>query len=182
MKRIAFLFCFLVVATQAHALHALYGLVYSVPHVWPLEDETYDGYSLEFFSSPLGDEPLWPLISCGIAEYQYSDLYNERVEIKAVHFPIYFVIAHSYSEVFLLGLKNSYWYSIERESKSSNDNSIDYNAFQFFNGFSLRAISAPSSDGVFVLEYRVTRFDYSAKSNFNDLHCFPVVDFGYYFR
>ena len=121
------------------------------------------------------------MISGGIAEYQYSDLYNERVETKAVHFPIYFVVAYAESEVFLFGLKNSYWYSVEGESKSSNDNSIDYNAFQFFNRFSFRAVSAPSSNGVFVLETGVTTFDYSAKIDMSDYNFFPMVGFGYYF-
>ncbi len=176
MKRILILLVLLVVGTQASAW---YGLVYS--GVWPLNDETRDGYSLDFFSSTLGD---WLLISGGIAEYQYSDFGNKRVEIKAIHFPIYFVVGYSESDAFLVGLKNSYWYSVERESKYSDDNSIDYNAFQFFNGVSFRAIAAPagSSDGVFVLETGVTVFDYSTQNDSNDSQFIPLVGFGYYFK
>jgi hypothetical protein len=178
MKRILILLILLVVGTKAYAW---YGLVYSGPDVL-LDDETNDGYSLDFFSSPLGD---WLLISGGIAEYQYSDFANKRVEIKAIHFPIYFVLGYSESDAFLVGLKNSYWYSVEREPKSySDDGSTDYNAFQFFNGVSFRAVAAPagSSDSVFVLETGATVFDYSAKNDPNDSHFIPMIGFGYYFK
>ena len=40
------------------------------------------------------------LIFGGIEEYQYSDLYNERIEIKNLYSPIYFIVAYAESEVF----------------------------------------------------------------------------------
>ena len=175
MKRILFLLVLLVFGTQTYAV---YNIVYSRSELaQPVAPQAGhrvsigQGYRIDLGLSAMAEEGF--NFSAGFGEYKSQDRYNGSIEARAFHFPIYYKWALPMGGFLLFGINNSYWYDAKIEPIVSEG--TDYNAYQFWNGYSLQITGAPDN---IILQISVDTFEYGVNHHMMT----GTIGLGYYFK
>ena len=174
MKRILILLVLLVVGTQAYAVSSIVYSHTDIAKPFDLSDSSAEGrsqgYRIDFGLSAIEEEGFQ--FSAGLGEYKSQERYNESIEAKAFHFPIYYKFSFPTGAVVLVGLENSYWYDVKIQPTESVE--TNYDATQLFNGYSVQIFSPEN----FVLQFSVNSLRYEENRTMTAL----TMGLGYYFR